>query len=110
MRSEDKIRITHMIDACEEILSFLEGKKRADIETDRILVLAVIKDIEIIGEAANKISEELADSYPDIPWMEIIGMRNRLIHSYFDINLEMVWSTASHDIPNLLSLLKKISL
>lgn len=97
-----------MIDASTELLSFVENKKRSDLDNDRMLVLSVIKEIEIIGEAANKISNELKEQFPDIPWSEIINMRNRLIHTYFDIDTEIVWSSVTQDLPQLLSMLKKI--
>jgi len=109
MTIEDKIRVRHMIDACEELLSFAEGKSRKDFDTDRMLILSIIKDIEIIGEAANKVSEETKLNYPDIPWAEIIGMRNRLIHSYFDVDTEIVWTSVTNDVPELLSLLRNLS-
>jgi uncharacterized protein with HEPN domain len=108
MKIEDKIRINHMIDASEELLSFAENKSRKDFDTDRMLILSIIKDIEIIGEAANRVSDEFKMKYPDIPWAEIIGMRNRLIHSYFDIDSEIVWTSVTKDVPELLSMLRML--
>ncbi|MGH2575321.1 MAG: HepT-like ribonuclease domain-containing protein [Ignavibacteria bacterium] len=108
MRNDDRIRIQHIIDACNEISTFIKGITRQELDEDRKLVLAIIKEIEIIGEAANKISNESKESYPDIPWADIIGMRNHLIHSYFDIDTEVVWTTALKDIPELLSILQRI--
>ena len=106
MKNEDIIRIKHMIDASEELLSFAENKSRKDFDTDRMLILSIIKEIEIIGEAANRVSEEMKINYPDIPWAEIIGMRNRLIHSYFNIDSEIVWTSVTKDVPELLSMLR----
>ncbi|KKL72005.1 hypothetical protein LCGC14_2089280 [marine sediment metagenome] len=90
-----------MIDAAKEALSFASGKSRTDLESNRMLVLALVKDIEIIGEAASRISEEFKASYPQIPWQEIIGMRNRLIHVYFDVDLDVLWSTVTKNLPQL---------
>lgn len=108
MQNEDKIRLQHMADACTELLSFMEGKSKDDLNSDRKLVLSIIKEIEIIGEAANKISGEIKKAHTEIPWTEIVTMRNRLIHTYFDVDLDVVWSTAIEDIPRLLSQIEKL--
>lgn len=74
----------------------------------RTSLLAVMKDIEIIGEAANKVSASLRDAEPEIPWRDIVGMRNRLIDAYFDIEPEFVWETVSRDLPILILQLRGI--
>lgn len=108
MKPEDRIRIQHMIDAAEEALSFTDEISEKDFSQNRMLILSVIKEIEIIGEAASKISEEIKLKYPEVPWKDIIGMRNRLIHGYFEVNIELVWNTVNNNLPQLLSLLQKI--
>lgn len=108
MNPEDKIRIQHMIDAAEEALSFCSGISEKEFNKNRMLVLSVIKEIEIIGEAASKISEETKLRYNNIPWLDIVGMRNRLIHGYFDVDIRMVWNTIKNDLPSLLKSLKEI--
>jgi uncharacterized protein with HEPN domain len=95
MNETDRIRLRHMVDAAREALSFIEGKNRDDLTGDRMLALSLIKEIEIIGEAATKISSELKHSISSIPWAEIVGMRNRLIHGYADINLDILWDTVN---------------
>lgn len=97
-----------MFDAAKEMYSFTSGKSRKDLDTDRKLALALVKDIEIIGEAASKVSEEARSKYPTVPWLDIINMRNRLIHAYFDIDLDIVWDTATKDLPPFISILEKI--
>lgn len=97
-----------MIDAAEEAISFAEGKQRKDLNTERMLVLSVIKEIEIIGEAASKISTEVKAEYSNIPWDEITGMRNHLVHRYFDVDLDMLWNTIKQDLPLLIANLKKL--
>ncbi len=72
-----------------------------------MLVFALMKDVEILGEAASRISKDAQSSAPEIPWANIIGMRNRLIHAYFDINLDILWQTVSKDLPELAAALKK---
>jgi len=108
MKKDDIIRICHMMDALKEALSFTEGKKRADLMNDRMLVLSVVKCIEIIGEAASKVTLETKNQSPQIPWNEIIAMRNRLIHVYYDIDIDRVWDTVIGDLPGLQTLLGSI--
>ncbi len=107
MRRDDAIRLRHMLDATQEAISFASGKKREDLDADRMLVLSLVKDIEIIGEAATKISEDCRRVLPEIPWKNIVAMRNRLIHGYFDIDLDIVWKTVAEELPPLLNLLRK---
>ena len=97
-----------MLDATSEALEFVRGKGRTDLDTDRKLVLSLIKELEIIGEAAGKVSAEIRTQYSDIPWQDISGMRNRLIHAYFDIDLDVVWTTVTRDLPSLKTELEKI--
>ena len=83
------------------------GDGRAgDLDKNRQLVLALVKDVEIVGEAATQVTEPTRQRLPEIPWERIVGMRNRLVHAYFDINLDIVWKTVQGDLPELISLLK----
>ncbi len=91
-----------MLDAAGEAAAFIAGHAAEDLSRDRVLLLALVKEIEIVGEAATQISEELRDRSPEIPWAKIKGMRNRLIHAYSDVNIELVWSTVVWDLPELL--------
>ena len=75
---------------------------------DRMLVLSLVKEIEIIGEAANQVSETTRELTPTIPWVDIISMRNRLVHAYFDINLEILWNTVQDDLPPLIVALEDV--
>jgi uncharacterized protein with HEPN domain len=84
MNGSDRIRIHHMLDAAREALSFIHGRSREDVVQDRMLVLSLVKEIEIIGEAATKIALDVRHANQQVPWAEIIGMRNRLIHAYID--------------------------
>ncbi len=105
MRRDDAIRLRHMLDAAEEAMAFAERRTRADLNTDRQLVLALVKDIEIVGEAAYQLSEQGRQERPEIPWDDIIGMRHRLVHAYFDINLDILWKTVQEDLPPLVRML-----
>ena len=71
--------------------------------------MALIKDIEIIGEAAYQISPATRESLPDVPWEDIIGMRHRLVHAYFDINLDILWQTVTDDLPPLSAELERVT-
>lgn len=107
MRRDDGIRLRHMLDAAQDALSFSEGRSRGDLETDRQLVLAIVKCVEIIGEAAGRVSPEGQAEVADLPWRDITAMRHRLVHVYYDINLDVVWSTVRHDLPPLAAALKQ---
>ena len=102
------MRLQHMLEAANEALSFIQGKTRPDLDNDRMLVLSLVKELEIIGEAAGKASPEVRSQNSAIPWQDIGGMRNRLIHAYFDINLDVVWKTVTRDLPSLKAELEKI--
>jgi uncharacterized protein with HEPN domain len=105
MRREDEHRVRHIRDAANEALAFVHGKLRADLDEDRVLTLALVKIIEIIGEAAANVSAETKTQHPEIPWRSIVAMRNRLVHVYFDIDVQRVWDTVEVDLPELLRLL-----
>jgi uncharacterized protein with HEPN domain len=97
-----------MLDAAIEIQQYVRSATREDLNHDRRLVHSLVRPLEIIGEAASQVSEELRVSIPEIPWPIIIGMRNRLIHAYFSINLDTVWSTSTEDIPPLIAELDRL--
>jgi len=108
MRKDDAIRLRHMLDAAHEAIEFAQGQTRIDLNGDRKLVLALVKDIEIIGEAAYQVSPTTRDQFRSIPWDDIIGMRHRLVHAYFDINLDILWRTVQDDLPPLIERLREI--
>jgi uncharacterized protein with HEPN domain len=108
MRKDDAVRLFHMLEAAQEAVLFAENKTRADLNIDRKLVLALVKDIEIIGEAAANVTAERRRELMQIPWNKIVGMRNRLIHAYFEIDLDVLWKTITEDILPLISALEKI--
>jgi len=109
LRADDLVRVLHMIEACESVQRFIQGRRRLDFESDQMLLFAVIRAIEVLGEAAGKVSEDTRSACPEIPWPEITNMRNRLIHGYFDIDVDIVWNTASLEIPALLADLRRIA-
>jgi uncharacterized protein with HEPN domain len=108
MRRDDAIRIRHMIEAAEACERFVSAGSRADLETNMMLRFALVRAAEIFGEAASKVSLETRMSAPSIPWREIVAMRNRLIHAYFDIDHDVLWKATTEEIPTLLKALREI--
>ena len=105
---EDKVRLQHMYDAGSEAVSFLKGRSRSELDNDRMLVLSLVKLIEIIGEAASRVTDKTREQYSEIPWVNIIALRNRLIHAYYDVDLNILRGTVTEDLPPLISALEEI--
>lgn len=108
MKEADIIRLQHMLDAAREARFFAAGHNRNDLDKNRMLTLSLVKEIEIIGEAASKISPEARAELSQFEWNVIIGMRNRLVHIYFDINLDILWYTVEFNLPELIEKLEKL--
>jgi uncharacterized protein with HEPN domain len=109
MRKDDAVRLRHMLDAAREAVSFAEGCSREDLRRDRKLALSLVKCIEIVGEAASRVSGDARSLAPQIPWQDIVGMRNRLIHTYYDIDLDRVMDTVADDLPPLIGELEHLT-
>ena len=109
MPPEDRIRILHMIEATETALNFITGRQRADLNSDRMLLFAVVRAIEVISEAASRVSEATRGAAADIPWSQIVSTRNRLIHAYFDVDNDVVWKAATEELPALLPKLRELA-
>jgi uncharacterized protein with HEPN domain len=97
----DSAYLQHILDAISNIEKFVEGIKKEEFITNLEKQYAVLRGLEIIGEAAKNVSKEIKRNYPHIPWKEISGMRNKLIHQYFGVNLELVWETVKTKLPEL---------
>lgn len=108
MRADDIIRLRHMLDATENIKSFVAGRHREDLDSDTMLAFAIVRAIEIFGEAAARLSSETRATAPDVPWSAIVAMRNRLIHAYSNIDLDIVWRAATEEIPAVLPALESM--
>jgi uncharacterized protein with HEPN domain len=108
MHNDDRVRLRHMIEAAESAIEFVAGRQRSDLDTDRMLLFAVVRAIEIIGEAASRITEATRAGEPTVPWRAIVGMRNRLIHAYFSVNTQVVWQTVTTEIPVILPKLREL--
>lgn len=110
MRSElgDKIRLKHILDAIEEIEKYLSEVSFSAFIENSMMKFACIKQMEIIGEASNHISEELKSRFTDIAWAQIVGMRNVFAHEYFGIDSSLAWEIIKNDIPELKSKIRII--
>ncbi len=108
MHKDDTVRLRHMLDAARQAVQFAQGRSRADLDRDRMLVLALVKLVEIVGEAASQVSDLGRANAPNLPWAEISSTRHRLVHAYFDINLDILWQTIRHDLPPLIAVLEDL--
>lgn len=97
-----------MLDAAQGAIKHLNNREREDLDRDRLLINGVIRELEILGEAASQISAETRLLYPYLPWREMIGMRNRLIHAYFDVDHHAVWLVVKEHLPSLVIELQTI--
>lgn len=109
MNAADRARLNDMLDMARRILRLIEGKNRPDLDkNDMLLGLAVIRALEVIGEAAANIGDDFQQQHPAIPWKQMIGMRNYLIHRYARVDLNIVWDTASLSISSLIPQLEAL--
>jgi len=108
MPPEDRTRILHMIEAAESAINFVSGRQRADLTSDQMLLFALVRAIEIVGEAAGRVSEATRETATGVPWNLIVSMRNRLVHAYFDVDNDVVWKTAIEELPALLPKLRAL--
>ena len=102
--------INDLIQACEDILSFTEGMSYSDFASDKKTINAVVRSLEVIGEATKKLPMSLRGKYPDVPWKHMAGMRDKLIHEYFGIDKQMIWQVVQKHIPKILPSIKEISI
>jgi uncharacterized protein with HEPN domain len=101
-RHDDTLRLRHMLDHALEAVEMASGRRRVDLEHDRMLQLALVRLVEIVGEAAARVSLQGQQRYPSIPWQQARGMRNRLIHGYDKVDLSVLWDTVQVDLPTLI--------
>ena len=104
--------VGHMLDAMHQIQDYTAGLDEADFLNTRLVQDAVVRNIEILGEAAQNVrkhASDIADAHPEVPWQDIYGMRNRLAHGYFDINLHAVWQVVARELAVLEPLLQSVA-
>ena len=108
MQRDDLVRVRHMLDAAREAVALCAGRSRGELDTNRLLNLSLVRLLEIVGEAARSTSPEFRAEHAQIAWNKAAGMRDRLIHGYFDVNLDIVWGTVTEDLPPLIAQLEKV--
>ena len=108
MSGDDSRRLRHMLDAARKISRIVHGKSRADLDTDETLAPALVRMLEVLGEASKFVSPEFRAAHPEVPWKELAGTRDRLIHGYFDVDLDVVWKIVTLDVPHLAPALEGI--
>ena len=99
MRKDDRVYLKHILDAIYRIEEYVQNIEYKDFIETHLVQDGVIRQIEIIGEATKRLSNEIREKYTDIPWKDIVGMRNKLIHNYFGVDVDAVWDTVKKDIP-----------
>lgn len=102
-RLGDKVRLLHIKEAIIEVLSYVNGVNFEAFEANSMIYNASIRQLEVIGEASNRLSDELRKQYPNIPWRQIVGLRNMLVHEYFGVDVNIVWDVIRNELPPLLT-------
>jgi uncharacterized protein with HEPN domain len=108
LRPEDVVRLKHMLDHAREAVELVCDKVRRDLDSNRMLCLALIRLIEIVGEAAGRISADVRNRHSTIPWPQIISLRNRLIHGYDSVDMDILWQILKEDLPVIVIELEKL--
>jgi len=108
MDSRDEVRLRHMLDAARKAIAFTQGHNRADLDSDELLALAVVRLVEILGEAAKNVSQDIKERTPKIAWRQMAGTRDRLTHAYFDVNLDIIWDIVNNDLTPLVEKLEEL--
>lgn len=101
--SNDRAFLLHIRDALREVLTFIEGESYESFLANRMVQNAVMRSFEVVGEAARRVSPEFRQTHPEVPWRLMSDFRNKLIHDYFGLDLEVIWKTATEDAPVLLA-------
>jgi len=107
-RPDDVARVRHALDAARKIVESTAGWKREDLDPESLTTLGLIRLLEVVGEAAGAVTPETQKAHPEIPWRSMSGLRNRLVHGYFDVNLDVVWDTIRNDLPGVIPKLQKL--
>ncbi|MBS0621378.1 MAG: DUF86 domain-containing protein [Verrucomicrobia bacterium] len=108
MLNRDYVRLQHMLDAAQAAVLHLTQKHREELDHNRLLLNGVVRELEILGEAASQVTGVTREQFPSLPWREMVGLRNRLIHAYFDVNHDTIWLVVKESLPPLVAQLEQI--
>ncbi len=107
-KRDPEIALGQILATAKEAVEIARGKTRQDLDRDRLLNLALTRLLEILGEAANRVPEDIRTQYPDLPWLQMIAVRNRLIHGYDNVDFDILWAIVKNDLPGLIAQLEEI--
>ncbi len=107
-RHDDETRLRHMLEHAVEAVRMAQGRTRQDLDSDRQLNLALVRLLEVVGEAAGRVSEETRSRHPSIPWLDVVGLRHRLIHGYDTVDFNILWDIVQDDLPQIIVELESI--
>jgi len=107
-RHDPNLALRQILSHAREAVNLVQGKSREDLDNDRLLNLALTRLLEIIGEAANRVPDEVRENYAELPWLQMVGLRNRLIHGYDNVDFDILWAILKMDLPDLIIKLEEI--
>jgi uncharacterized protein with HEPN domain len=107
-KRDPNVSLRQILAYAQEAVTLSNGKTRSDLDQERLLNLALTRLLEMLGEAANRVPEEVRAQFPDLPWLQMIAARNRLIHGYDSVDFDILWAIIQNDLPVLITRLKEI--
>jgi uncharacterized protein with HEPN domain len=108
MPRDDRVTVAQMLDAVRRIRAVIRGRTRDAFETDEIRQLALLHLIQVLGETASRTTAAFRDAHPELPWAQMVGMRNRIVHGYGDVDPDIVWRVATEDVEPVLAALERM--
>ena len=108
MEKNDEKRLDNMLEAAKDALAFLQDKTRGDLDKDKQLTLSLLKSLEMIGEAASKVSKECQLGCEPIPWDNVIDLKQQVVHKYWDIDRDWIWKTVTDELPPIINALEQL--
>lgn len=109
MPKGDEVYVGHMLDTARTAIRLVHGKTRKDSDLDEALRLAVARLVQVIGEAARRLSSPFTYAHPEVPWKAIVGMRNKIVHDYMGVDEDLLWDTVTRELPPLVSGLENLA-
>ncbi len=108
MPKDDAVYVAHMLETARRALRIVEGKRSVDFFADETLRLALTRLVQVIGEAARRVSVGFVQTHPEVPWKAVTGMRNKLVHDYMGVDEDMIWDTVTKELPSLVTALDRL--